>query len=288
MNTRPEISETCVAIVGVGLIGGSIGAALKANGFAGEIIGCGRNAERLDAAKSLNLIDTVATDVASIASRPSFWIFCTPVDMIVDGIRLAAASSQANSVFTDAGSTKQQICEELGAKLGDSIEFVGSHPLAGSEKNGFEYAQADLFENRLCVTTPADSNSEQATQRVDQFWQALGMRTVSTSPSEHDRLLATTSHLPHVAAAALASLIDEHNQPFASTGFKDTTRVAGGDPSLWTAILSRNNQHVVEAIHQLKQNLTEFEQAISNNDEAAINLLLVAGQRGRNMLDHSP
>lgn len=288
MTNRPKISESCVAIVGVGLIGGSIGAALKANGFTGEIIGCGRNADRLNAAKDAGLIDSVSTDAATIADRPSFWVFCTPVDKIVDGIRQAAAKSRPESIFTDAGSTKQLICEDVGTQLPNSAEFVGSHPLAGSEKNGFEFAAHDLYEDRLCVITPTESNSAAAVERVEQFWQGIGMRTLSTSPSDHDRLLATTSHLPHVAAAAMAALIDNKNHQFAATGFKDSTRVAGGDPELWTAILSRNNRHVVEAIQILKQRLTEFEHAVEANDESAIRALLASGQRGRQMLDDTP
>jgi prephenate dehydrogenase len=281
---RPIISEESVAIAGVGLIGGSIAAALKIHGYPGPIIGLGRNQARLDAAKSAGLIDVATTDVASIAIQPSLWIFCTPVDRIVAGIQQAAALARPDTVFTDAGSTKQSICEELGARLENQTEFVGSHPLAGSEKNGYEHADPEIFKNRLCVITPSDSNTMTAIDRVEQFWQSLGMRTVSTSPSEHDRLLATTSHLPHVVAAALVSLIDEENQSFAATGFRDTTRVAGGDPDLWTAILSRNSQHVTDAIRAMRQSLKQFQNAVSNNDEAAIRKLLTDGQRARKML----
>jgi len=284
-SSRPAISEDCIAIAGVGLIGGSIAAALKANGFSGKVIGLGRNQERLDGAKSLGLIDEATTDVPSIAAGPSLWIFCTPVDRIVSGVQQAAALAKPNAVFTDAGSTKQTICEELGSQLANQTEFVGSHPVAGSEKNGYEHADPTIFENRLCVITPTSSNTASATARVEQLWHSMGMRTISISPSEHDRQLATTSHLPHVAAAALASLIDESNQQFTAGGFKDTTRVAGGDPDLWTAILSRNHRNVADSIAVLTQTLAEFQDAIADNDEGRIRKLLADGQRARQTLD---
>lgn len=266
------------------MIGGSIGAALKANGYGGHIIGIGRNELRLKAARQAELIDEGVTDVTKTSQPPTMWVFCTPVDRIVDGILQAAATAGKGTVFTDAGSTKQQICDRLSNSLPVGIEFVGSHPLAGSEKSGYENADPSIFKDRVCVTTPVESNSTKAVERIEALWSMLGMKLLRSDPQEHDELLAVTSHLPHVAAAALASFVNDHNQDFFAGGFRDTTRIAAGDPDLWTAILTRNHEHVATSIDELIQRLKQFGTAITARDEEATKRLLTEGQTGRQKL----
>ena len=238
--SAPVPLETTVAIVGVGLIGGSLAVALKQRGAASRVIGVGRNAQRLDTARSAGLIDDISTDVAAAAKQSQLVVVCTPVDRIVADVRLAAAAMPAGSLITDAGSVKGHICAELADLSAGAVTFIGSHPLAGSERNGFEHASPTLFDQRLCVLTPLASSPPDQLQRLHRFWQAVGMTTCELSPPDHDVALAFASHLPHAVAAALALSLPPEHRPFAATGFRDTTRIAGGDPGLWTAIFLQN------------------------------------------------
>jgi prephenate dehydrogenase len=273
-----------IAIVGVGLIGGSIGAAAKSRGVAGTVIGLGRNRERLEAARRAGVIDRVATDGSGIAEADLI-IVCTPVDRIAADIIALALHAKPGAIFTDAGSVKGTICTALRSELPAGALFVGSHPLAGSEKAGFEHADPDLFAGKLCVVTPHDETSPDAMLRVRTFWQALGMRVVELSPERHDAVLALTSHLPHAAAAALASLLDGPESEFAASGFRDTTRIAAGDAELWSAIFSANREPVVHQLDRLITKLTELRDIIDSDDRKRLSSLLREAKQRRDRLN---
>lgn len=279
-----EFPIKTLAIVGVGLIGGSIGLALKKRGFRGPIIGVGRSAERLAAARDAGVIGEFATE-ANAAARADLIIFCTPVDRIAEGVVQLASHCLAGALITDAGSVKGSICRELHGRMPDGVTFIGSHPLAGSEKQGFEHADADLFEDRVCVVTPVGGEPVEQIERVAQLWRAVGMRVVEMSPQEHDRALAETSHLPHVVAAALAATLQESNRPLAASGFADTTRIAAGDPALWTPILLANSTAVAESLRRYSKLLEEFQAALSRGDEQSLGELLAAARERRNSLE---
>ena len=180
---------------------------------------------------------------------------------------------------------KGSICRELAGQLPPGVTFIGSHPLAGSEKNGFEHAEAHLFEGRLCVVTPEDDTPASELARLVAFWQSLGMKVVEKSPAEHDRLLAVTSHLPHLLAAALALLLNEENRPFAASGFRDTTRIAGSNPALWTAILEANRQEVVRQLDALLTVLGDFREALQRKETDRLQSLLQEAKFQRDQLD---
>jgi prephenate dehydrogenase len=273
-----------VAVVGIGLIGGSIGAAVKARGVARTVIGLGRNRERLEAAQRAGVIDRIATEGAEIADA-DLVIVCTPVDRIAADVVALALHAQPGTVFTDAGSVKGAVCSALRDELPAGITFVGSHPLAGSEKAGFEHSDPDLFAGKVCVVTPENVTPAAALARVQTFWQSLGMRVVEMSPERHDAVLALTSHLPHAAAAALASLLDEPESEFAASGFRDTTRVAGGDADLWSAIFCANREPLVEQIGRLITKLTELRTAIESDDRKQVSTLLSEAKQRRDRLN---
>ena len=276
-STEPAFST--VAVVGVGLIGGSIGAALKSRGVARTVVGVGRNRERLEAAQRAGMIDRVATDGAQIADA-ELVVVCTPVDRIAADVLALASQVRPGTLFTDAGSVKGAICAALHGRLPEGTAFIGSHPLAGSEKAGFEHADADLFAGKVCIVTPDDATRPDALSRVHDFWQRLGMRVVDMSPARHDTVLALTSHLPHAVAAALASLLDAPEAEFAATGFRDTTRIAAGDAELWAAIFSANREPLVEQLDRFQQRLSELRTAIAaNNRDRIIELLKEAKHR---------
>jgi prephenate dehydrogenase len=272
-----------VAVVGVGLIGGSIAAAVKQRGVARAVIGLGRNGRRLDAARRAGLIDRAATDAAAVAEAELI-VVCTPVDRIAADVIALAAHARPGAIFTDAGSVKGTICTALRGRLPSGVEFVGSHPLAGSEKAGFEHADSELFVGRVCIVTPEEGTASAALSRVRSFWEALGMRVAEMSPERHDAVLAQTSHLPHAAAVALASLLDGPEAEFAATGFRDTTRVAGGDPALWAAIFSANREPLVEQLDRFQAKVAELRAAIAADDVGRIVGLLREGKDRRERL----
>jgi prephenate dehydrogenase len=278
----PEQGST-IAIVGVGLIGGSIAAALRRRHAAVRIVGIGRNAARLEQAQQAGLIDVAATSPAA-AGDAALVAICTPVDRIVEDARDIARCLRPGALITDAGSVKGRICSELQHDLPEGVTFVGSHPLAGSEKNGWEHSDAELFEGRVCVVTPASSTQPDALQRVEEFWRTLGMRIVRMSPEEHDRALAITSHVPHVAAAALAAQLTDALRELAATGFRDTTRIAAGDPELWAAILLANADSVTAGIDRVMEQMAAFRTAIESGDEPGLRRLLDVARERRNQL----
>jgi len=287
IDERPAATllNSTIGIIGIGLIGGSITAALKKRGFNGRIIGIGRNSARLQDAQTAGLIDEFTTDVGTVAAECGLIIFCTPVDRIAYGVITAAAKSSPGTLITDAGSVKGSICRELDGKLPDGVTFIGSHPLAGSEKNGFEHADADLYVGRTCVVTPDIATPPEQLLRLMRFWETLGMIVVTMTAEGHDTALARTSHLPHVVAAALAATLSPENNDLAATGFADTTRIASGDPDLWTAILLANADAVSNSLSEYTQQLDEFQVAITNRDADVLKKLLEVAKRKRDDLD---
>ncbi len=276
-------------IVGVGLIGGSLAAALKARSVARTVIGVGRDIARIGAAREAGLIDEATTDIRTVVDRADLIVFCTPVDRVpIDVLQLAStqngdliANGPGLPLMTDVGSVKGPICNELASVS----RFIGSHPIAGSHRQGFEAADANLFEGRTCVITPIPTSNESSIDRLERFWRAVGMTTVRMSPAAHDDSLAMTSHLPHVVAAALAATLSEENRRLTGSGFRDTTRVAEGDPKLWTGILMQNSEFVVQGIDRIIQQLSAYRAALESHEPVAVQKLLLEGQFSRAMLD---
>jgi prephenate dehydrogenase len=273
-----------LAIVGVGLIGGSVGLAARARGVAGRIVGVGRSAASLAAARRAGCVDAGTSDLAEAVRDADLVLVCTPVDRIAEHVRTAAAACRSGTLLTDAGSTKDTIVRSLDGTMPAEVPFVGGHPLAGSEKRGPEHAHADLFVDRLVILTPTPRTDQIALERVGEFWQALGARVLHMSPQDHDDALAITSHLPHLAAAAIANSLPDHLRSLTATGFRDTTRVAAGDPDLWAAIIAQNRGAILAALGRLEERLTDYRQAIEHEDMAALRLLLSEAKTMRDSL----
>lgn len=253
-----------VGVVGVGLIGGSVAMAVRRRG--GHVVGIGRSAARLEQAAAAGVLDDYGTKASALAET-DLVVVCTPVDRVAADVR--AAASNTDAVLTDAGSTKATIVEACGAVP----RFVGSHPMAGSEKTGWRNASADLFEGRVCVLTPTGATDAAAADRVDAFWQSLGGRTVRMSPPDHDTAVARVSHLPHFAAAALVAAAGPHTR-VAAGGFRDTTRVAAGDAALWTSIARENAGPLSDALRDLSARLDAARAAIDAGQWDAIEAML--------------
>jgi len=273
-------TEQSIVIVGVGLIGGSIAAAVRRRFPQCKVIGIGRNQERLKLATARGLLTNWSDQITS-ATIPhgSLGIVCLPVDQIAGAVRhLADADCE---LVTDAGSVKACVYAAL-----DDVSkgrFIGSHPIAGSEQTGFENSDADLFVNRMCVVTPVNATAID-TERIVAFWKAIGSTVQQMSPDDHDRVLALTSHLPHLIAAVMSGCVAEELLPFTGTGFRDTTRIAAGSASLWTSILLGNAIHCVESIDAAERLLMRFREAITTGDAPTLESLLeISAQRRRTL-----
>ncbi len=280
---KPRMRIDTLAIVGVGLIGGSIGLAVKKRDLASRVVGVGRQSDTLRAALDRGAIDEVR-DLRTAAANADFLVSCTPVQTIVSQVLEAASVCKPGAILTDAGSTKGIITSQLDQRLPSQIQYVGSHPLAGSEKRGVAHADADLFLNRVTVVTPTPRSNPDAVERVRLFWQSLGSRVEILTPLEHDRAVAMTSHLPHLLASALAGSLPVELRPLAASGFRDTTRIAAGDPESWTGILLQNQQAVLDALERFSSQLDGFRAALATGDEAALTSLLAQGKRARDAL----
>ena len=279
-----KLAEETIGIAGVGLIGGSIAVALRDRGFTGRLVGVTRNPSRLSAETNATALTTIVDNLTEAADQCSLLVFCTPVDAIIEGVQAIASRVRPGMLLTDAGSAKTTICNTLSPLIPAPAAFVGSHPLAGSEKQGFRHANASLFQDRCCVITPTPEASTADVERLRGFWQFLGAQVVTMTPEAHDAALAETSHLPHVAAAALAGQLDESKFPLTASGFRDTTRIAAGDPELWAAILDQNAAATVESLDRYLDSLRKFREAINARDTAGLKILLEAAKRNRDAL----
>lgn len=284
--SRSFLPQDCLfptlLVHGVGLLGGSVARAARQYGACGRIIGCGRDQSRLDQAVSLGIIDAGYSDLSQLkGERVDLVVICTPVDRIAWDVDDLAEHLLAPALITDVGSTKQNVLDMLSTDLPGHLTFVGSHPLAGSEKQGFEHATSDLFEDRLTVITPEEETPTLAVEQIEQFWKRLGSRTIRMTPHDHDEAVARTSHLPHLAASALALCVGEKLHHLTGTGFRDTTRVAAGDPAIWAAILQENRKSILSSLDEFSKVIELLKALIAQSDRENIEKFLSQAQQSR-------
>ncbi len=272
-----------IAIVGIGLIGGSVGLAARSRKLATRVIGIGRSPEKLAKAVQLGAIDEYSLDFAGVADCELI-VVCTPVGQIESDVRMAAAKAKPGTLIVDAGSTKAHLSNALESGLPAGIQFVGCHPIAGSQRSGVEAAKADLYENRLTVITPTASAGHEAVQRATQFWRSLGSVTLEVDPALHDEILATTSHLPHLLASAMAMTTPKEWLEFTGGGWRDQTRIAAGEPGNWTQIFLANRDMLLKALANAEQNIGALRTAIESNNASALHQLLIKGKEHRDAL----
>lgn len=266
-------SEQRVIIVGVGLIGGSIAAAVRQRLPACEVTGVGRNEKRLAAAQDAGLLTSFTTQMTpELLGSRCIVVICLPVHLIADEVLQTARLASPEVLITDAGSVKGVICRDVAAHAIASRHFVGAHPIAGGEQGGFEHAEADLFVDRICVVTPTDDRER--TERTRQFWKSLGSQVISMSPEEHDRRLAVTSHLPHLMAAVTTAVVGRENLSLTGSGFRDATRIAAGDPGLWRAIFAGNRAEVAAAVSAAQEILEQYRTLLITEDDEALESML--------------
>ena len=283
-----QFNEDNVIIIGVGLIGGSIAAAIRQRHPGCRVTGVGRSEQRLVAAQEAGLLDDWATTVtASMLQRSSVVVVCLPVSMIASQVREIGSLASTNVLITDAGSVKAAICDQVMLDQQRTRLFVGAHPIAGGETGGFENAEADLFDGRVCVITPPQrlECDDPLIQRTTAFWSGIGCHVTRMTPHEHDRILALTSHLPHVMAAVTTSVVGPENLPLTGSGFRDATRIAAGSPALWKEILAGNREQVIAAIQSAEQMLADFRSALAEQNDSRVEDLLSKAAACRTSLE---
>jgi len=274
-----------LAVVGVGLIGGSFAAALRQAGQVGKVLGVGRNAATLERARALGLIDAAAT--LEEAGRADLVLLAAPVGALEGLLAGLRPHLRAGTLVTDAGSTKQEVEQAARRALAGQVgQFVPGHPIAGSDATGPEAACAGLYRDRTVVLTPLPENPDAAVARVRGAWEACGALVRTMDPASHDSALAAVSHLPHWLAALYMLYVAERSDAarcleLAGSGFRDFTRIAGGSPEMWHDIFLSNRTAMLHEIQALKAVLEEAERALSRQDGQALQSMLerAAGAR---------
>jgi prephenate dehydrogenase len=273
-----------VAIVGIGLIGGSIGLALRQRELARRVVGIGRRQESLRVARRVGAVTNTTVELDKGVAEAELIIVCTPVGRIVEDVQKAAQFCPENTLITDAGSTKQAIVTALDGTLPRGCRFLGSHPLAGSEQSGPANATPDLFDGRVALITPTRGTRAEDFDFLESFWQALGSVVIQLSPEEHDFALALTSHLPHAVAMALAASMPEKYFRLSGGGLLDTTRIASSDPELWGQIFLQNRDNVLSALDQFGSKLVALQAAVRDGNATNILKILTLAKKNRDAL----
>jgi prephenate dehydrogenase len=275
-----------VAIIGVGLIGGSLGMALRARRLATEVIGVARREETLVDAQRLGAIDRGTLSLVEGVRDADLVVLATPVRTIMEQLAAIGPGLSPGCLVTDAGSTKADIVAAA-VCLPETVDFVGGHPMAGSDEAGVAAARADLFQGATWALTPADRSPEDAVTRLETLVRALGSNPLRLSASEHDAIVAVTSHLPHLLAAAIMNVVDAAAQSdvrveaFAAGGLRSVTRIAQSNPDLWRDILLTNRQAILAAGKRLREEMEALLLAVEQGDAAAIEELLSRAAQAR-------
>jgi cyclohexadieny/prephenate dehydrogenase len=258
-----------VALIGIGLIGSSLARVLRRDSPGTEIIACARRSETLAAARRLEIADATTHDPAEAAAEADLVVVATPLSAYAEiGERIAPALKQG-AILTDVGSVKQAVIRDLEPHVPASVHFVPGHPVAGTEHSGPEAGFAELFGDRWCILTPLPDTAPRAVSAVTHMWERCGMRVVTMSANHHDKVLAMTSHLPHLIAYTIvgtATNLEESLKSevieFSASGFRDFTRIAASDPVMWRDVFLNNREAVLEIVQRFTEDLTALQRAI--------------------------
>ncbi len=282
---QPSPPWPTVAIVGVGLIGGSVGLAVKARGLAGRVIGIGRTPKSLAEARARGAVDDTTTDLATGVAEADLVVVAAAVSAIPSLLDAVDAAARRGTLLTDAGSTKRSIVSAWERRRKSRrCRFVGAHPIAGSHRTGPGAADGGLFTGRVTVVTPGPATPEKDAREAAEFWSALGSTVFVMGPREHDRILAATSHAPHLIAAALAAATPADALRFTAGGWRDSTRIAAGDPDLWADILLDNATEVTRTLARVRRVTERLAAALDAGDRRAIVEILRRAKERRDAL----
>ncbi len=273
-----------VTVVGVGLLGGSIGLAAKAADERIRVVGVGRRMSSLQRALDAGAVDEATLDTAAGVAAADVVVLAAPMAVYARRLQAAAPHLRRGAMVTDVGSTKRLVVGISEKILGLGGPFVGSHPMAGGERQGPDYARADLFVGATCIVTPTSKTPAALTRRAERFWEMLGGVTARMSPAAHDRAVARVSHLPHLLASLMVRLQRVADLPLAGTGWLDTTRVASGSPAMWREIIMTNRRAVLSALDAADEGIMRLRDLVEAGDAEAIERYLAAAKNRRDQL----
>ena len=272
------------ALVGCGMVGGSLMAALRAAGAVERVVGFDRERAHAETARARGIVDEVAAEAAAAARGAEVVVLAVPVRATAEVCAAIAGAVATARLVTDVGSTKSDVVAAAEAALPDAARFCGAHPMAGTEKSGPEAADAALFRGKLAILTPGARTSDEARAACTALWSAAGARTRVMTPAAHDRAVAWVSHLPHAAAFALAAAVGgvaDEMAGLSGGGFVDTTRIAASDPAMWRDIFVANRAALIEALDAYAGELGALRRAVEAGDAAAIEALVARAREGR-------
>lgn len=262
-----------VTIIGVGLIGASCALALKDRGLCEIVSGYGRSERNLREARELGMIDEYSLKIGKACEQADLVILATPVGLFKKLIYEIRDNLKGNAIITDVGSVKGSLAHEMEALMPESVYYVGSHPIAGSEKSGFNHASANLFDKSQCIVTPTSRSNEIAVRKIISMWEAFGAAVEIIDPVLHDEIFAAVSHLPHIIAYTLVNTLDDSSAEYlkyAGPGLKDTTRIALSSPELWRDISLLNGSNLITLIERFRNNLDLIASLIRNSDASGL------------------
>ena len=285
-----------VAIIGLGLIGGSLALRLKRDGVAGHIVGCARSDRTLDVARSRGMVDDATSDMSAAVAGADLVVLATPMGAYQDVAAVIGPHLAPGVIVTDVGSVKHTVARDVGPHLPDGVILVPGHPVAGTENSGPEAAFPELFDARRCILTPPEGADREATDRLRAMWARCGMAVEVMDAVHHDLVLALTSHLPHAIAYTIVGTATDLEQDlqaevvkFSAGGFRDFTRIAASDPTMWRDIFLANRDAVLEVISRFDEDLTRLKRAIRRGDgEAMYDLFDRTRQIRRSILAANP
>lgn len=277
-----------MAVIGVGLLGGSMALAMRHAGLVSRITGAGRSHGNLEKAMELGIIDDFATDPAAAVTGADLVVLALPVGAFEETAGGIAGSLKKGCIVTDVGSVKGALVERLESLMPEGVDFVGAHPIAGGSSSGAAHARSDLFRDAGLVITPTGRTSREALGRVRALWESLGARVSEMDPHEHDRVFAAVSHMPHVAAYALVNAVAESGCIDNSwKGFLDITRIASSPPEVWRDILSLNRDRVLEALKLYEASLSRFRSLLEGADWDGLKKEILKAKEARERLENN-
>lgn len=262
-----------ITIIGLGLIGGSIGLALKRAGSTAQLIGAARTQKTLDVALERNLVERVEIDIVKSVEGADLIILATPLSSFKKIILEVSHNLKPGCIVTDTGSSKLKVIEELSNIIPMGVSFIPGHPIAGTELSGPEAGFAELFDDRWCVLTPTEDTNKDALNSIRLFWEELGSKVEIMNPEHHDRVLAITSHIPHLiaynivgTANNLTNVTNKEVVKYSAGGFRDFTRIAASDPKMWRDVFLYNDEAVLEMLSFFSKDLMKLKKAIEEKD----------------------
>lgn len=256
-----------ITIIGVGLIGGSLGLRIRQKKVADKVVGVVRRKASLQKALDSKAVDEATCDLAEGIGRSEIVMIATPVGSIIEQVKSIVSLVKPGTVITDVGSVKAEMIAGVEKILPKGVFFIGGHPLAGSEKTGVENARADLFDKTMTVLTTTPKTNPRAFRKVRDLWEGLGIEVRVLSPNDHDLIVARTSHVPHLAAFSLVASLQNGDESFVASGFRDTTRIAASDPLMWRDILTANKKAILKGLKGFNAALERWQTLIEKGDE---------------------